>query len=137
MTTQIKFMDELHEEKFASIGERMKHLDEYHKAAAYLLALDVVCREHINDLFDFDEDIIKPEGLNKDWQTSTSRKTTRLLLNLWNGCSSDGEKGKDEDGYEVELPSQHYAPDNIFNCSYAPYYFEAIRIRFPIFFDAD
>ena len=137
MTRPIKFYDELHEAKFASIGAKMKYLDEYHKAAAYLLSLDVVCREHIADLFDFDEDVIRPDGLEKDWQTGTSRKTSRLLFNLWNGHCSDGQKGKDEDGYEVELPSENYAVDNIFNCSYAPYYCEAIRIRFPIFFEAD
>jgi len=133
----MRFYDEEHEEKFVEFCQKMKYLDEYHKAAAYLLALDVVCREHIADLFDFAEDVIKPDGLDKDWQTSTSRKTTRLLLNLWNGYCSDGKKGRDEDGYEVELPSENYAVDNIFNCSYAPYYFEAVRIRFPIFFDED
>lgn len=133
----MNFFDESHEAKYNEFCGRMKYLDEYHKAVAYLLALDVVCREHTPDLFDFSEDVIKPDGLHKDWQTGTSRKTTRLLFNLWNGYCSDGETGKDKDGYEVELPSQYYAADNIFNCNYAPYYFEAIRIRFPIFFDAD
>lgn len=133
----MKFFDESHETKYNEFCNRMKYLDEYHKAVAYLLALDTVCREHPTALFDFGEDIIKPDGLHKDWQTGTSRKTTRLLFNLWNGYCSDGETGKDKDGYEVELPSQYYAADNIFNCNYAPYYFEAIRIRFPIFFDAD
>ena len=127
----MKFFDESHEAKYNEFCGRMKYLDEYHKAAAYLLAVDTVCREHPTDLFDFSEDVIKPDGLHKAWQTGTSRKTTRLLFNLWNGYSSDGEKGKDE----VELPSQYYAPDNIFNCNYALYYCEAIRIRFPIFFD--
>ena len=131
----MRFCDDIHEANFVEICRKMKCQDEYHKAVAYLLALDVVCREHTADLFDFSEDVIIPEALDKGWQTGTSRKTTRLLFNLWNGYCSDGEIGKDKDGYEVELPSQYYAVDNIFNCNYAPYFFEAIRIRFPIFFN--
>lgn len=131
----MRFSDDRHEAKYDEFCSRMKRLDEYHTSVAYLLALDVVCRVHPTDLFDFSEDIICPDALNKAWQTSTSCKTTRLMFNLWNGYCSDGETGNDKDGYEVELPSKNYAVDNIFSCTYAPYYFEAIRLRFPIYFD--
>lgn len=123
----IIFKDKEHKEKYISICSRMKYLDEYHKAAAYLLSLDEVCRKHISDIFDFEEDVIKPQGLHKDWQTGTSLKTTRLLFNLWNGYNSEGEP------LEEEQPSGNYTPDNIFSCSYAPYYWQAIRLRFPVY----
>lgn len=128
----MRFLDEEHKEKFDEFCSRMKHLDEYHTSAAYLLSLDVVCRKHTTELFDFYEDIICPEGLKKAWQTSTSSKTTRLLFNLWNGYCTE-----EKDGYEEPQPSENYAVDNIFNCNYAPYYFEAIRLRFPNFFEED
>lgn len=37
-----------------------------------------------------------------------------------------------KNGEEVYVPSKYYAPNNIFNCTYAPYYFEAIKMRFEI-----
>lgn len=121
----IKFYDDEHEELYNELCSRMKYLDCYHQTAAYLLALDSVCRQHINDIFDFSEDVIKPECLNKPWQTSTSRKTTRLMYNLWNGYNSEGEP------LEEEQPSTNYTPEHIFACSYAPYYWQAIKLRYP------
>lgn len=121
----IIFKDKEHEKRYTSISTKMKYLDEYHKAAAYLLSLDEVCRKHISDIFDFEEDAIIPEGLHENWQTGTSRKTTRLMFNLWNGYNSEGEP------LEEEQPSGNYTPEHIFSCSYAPYYWQAIRLRFP------
>lgn len=127
----MKFYDETHEAMFADICDKMKRLDDYHKSVAYLLALDVACRQHINDLFDFGEDVIIREGLHKGWQTGTSQKTTRLMFNLWNGCSSDGDTYTDTDGYECNMPSSYYAVDEIFCTTYAPFYYEAIKLRYP------
>jgi hypothetical protein len=57
------------------------------------------------------------------------------MFNLWNGCHSDGETYTDRHGEEVELPSYRYTVDEIFNCSYAPYYWQAIRLRYPLYAD--
>lgn len=126
-----KFYDKEHENAFYNILNRMKNTDCYHQAVAYLFALDTVCRQHLDDLFDFDENLIKRDGLHNGWQTGTSTKTTRLAFNLWNGCSSDGDTYLDEDGYKSDLPSSAYSVAEIFCCSYAPYYYEAIKIRYP------
>ena len=123
----IIFKDKEHEKRYTSICTKMKYLDEFHRSTAYLLSLDEVCRKHISDIFDFEEDAIIPEGLHENWQTGTSRKTTRLMFNLWNGYNSEGEP------LEEEQPSGNYTPDNIFSCSYAPYYWQAIRLRFPVY----
>lgn len=140
----ILFADKTHEELFFSLFKRMKRKDCYHGSAAYLLGLDTVLREHINDVFDFSEDIIKPNGLNKAWQTGTSKKTTRLLFNLWNSTYKDIEpeadpEDEDEDETEdiqerVARSSQYYAVDYIFSCSYAAYYVQAIQLRYPEYF---
>lgn len=127
------FYDIIHETAYNDICNRMKYVDCYHRSLAYLLALDIVLRKHIEAVYDFEEDIIKIDALSKGWQTGTSLKTTRLAFNLWNGCCNDGEEYIDNDGYKVPLPSSYYSPEQIFNCSdYAPYYWQAIQIRFGI-----
>ena len=130
-SVEIRFEDDEHEHKFDEICRKMKHLDCYHLSLAYLLSLDKVLREHTDEVFDFQEDGIKREGLHKGFQTGTSMKTTRLAFNLWNGCCSDGQNYTDKYGYEMELPSCYYTPEQIFSCTdYAPYYWQAIQIRF-------
>ena len=124
------FSDKSHETAYNEICSRMNYLDYYHRSLAYLLALDKVLREHIEAVYDFQEDGIKRDGLHKGFQTGTSKKTTRLAFNLWNGCCDDGEIYTDKDGYKIDLPSRYYAPDEIFSCSYAPYYWQTIQIRF-------
>lgn len=128
---KIKFRDKSHKDLYIFYLSEMNYIDCYHRSLAYLLSLDTVLREHIEDVFDFQEDGIKRDGLNKGFQTGTSKKTTRLAFNLWNGCYDDGETYTDKDGYETELPSSYYTPEQIFNCKeYAPYYWQAIQIRF-------
>ncbi len=47
------------------------------------------------------------------------------MFNLWNGWAYD------EDDLDKRIPSIDYAVDNIFcEAEYAPYFYEAIRIRF-------
>lgn len=58
----IKFQSEKHERDFRALLSKMKSKDCYHKAVAYLLMLDEVCNKHIDDLFDFEKDVIKLKG---------------------------------------------------------------------------
>lgn len=122
---RITFADEEHRKLFVKICGKFKQIDPYHLAVAYLLSVDRVIRPHINKVFDFDEDVIKPESLRESWQTSTSLKTSRLLFNLWNGYDSEGEP------ISEEKTSPYYTPEHIFSCSYAPYYWQAIKLRYP------
>ena len=125
------FQDEEHEKLFNKLCEKMPYLDGYHLSLAYLLTMDSVLRHHIGALYDVKKDVIIFEGLNKPFQTSTSLKTTRLAFNLWNGTVYDSD---DPETYiDTNGEKKYYAPDNIFNCNYTPYYFEAIKIRFEIF----
>lgn len=133
-SVEIRFEDDEHEHKFDEICRKMKRHDSYHMAVAYLFSLDTACRYHIDDVFDFDGDGIKLDGLRKAWQTSTSRRTTHLAFNLWNGCCYDGQTYIDKNGYEADLPSAEYTPDSIFCDNLAEYFFEAIRIRYPQYF---
>lgn len=129
--TEKMFKDDEHRQTFTGIINKMKKSDVYHMAVAYLLALDTVTRQHVSEIFDFEGDCIKMEALHKPWQTGTSRKTTRLSFNLWNSCCSDGETYTDEDGCTRDLPSRHFAVDDIFCSEHAPYYWQALKIRYP------
>ena len=133
------FKDNKHESYFYHFIDKMKlrHSDPERVALAYLLALNEDCRSHINDLYDFEERVILPEGLEQEWQTHTSLKTTRLAFNLYNGYCYDGQTYKGSDGYEMDLPSRYFTPVEIFCCSYAPYYWQAIKIRYPEYTEED
>lgn len=122
----MKFKDEYHETLFWVIMQKMNRNDVYHQSVAYLIALDDVCRDHVEEIYDFEEQCINLECLDKAWQTGTSLKTTRLAFNLWNGYCIDPE---------TDLPSGDYSVSEIFCCSYAPYYWEAVKIRYPEYID--
>lgn len=116
------YYDEAHKAAYSALCAQMRYLDCYHRALAYLLALDEVLREHVADVYDCNEDCIRLDGLHQPWQTGTSAATTRLAFNVWNGFAGD-----DEDD------ASNYTPEQIFSRrEYAPYYWQAIRIRFEI-----
>ena len=133
----IKFRNMTHETNYHFIRTLMKKSDIERKVLAYLFSLDVVCCIHIREIYDFDENTIIPNALDKEWQTSISRKTTRLAFNLFNGCCSDGETYIGSDTFEELLPSAYFTPVNLFCCEYAPYYIEALKMRFPEYFKED
>ncbi len=64
------------------------------------------------------ERLIKPEALHEGWQTGGSARLTRLAFNLWNGYVEKGEESLS-------------TPYEMFDCGYAPYFYEAIRIKYP------
>lgn len=125
------FYDKYHQTLFTNITQRMKNADCYHIAVAYLISLDSVCSEHLEDVFDFENDFIKPECLHSGWQTGTSGKTLRLAFNLWNGYCSNGDTYTDKNGHHSPLPSGDDSVDSIFCSTYAPYYWEAVKLRYP------
>lgn len=119
---EVIFNSAKHRDAFDMFCGKMKYLDCYHEAVAYLLALDVVLREYVDEVFNFEDDVIIPEGLSLGFQTGTSKATTRLLFNLWNGYT-----GSDSEYDRVD----YYSVADIFCRPYAPYYWQAIRIRYP------
>lgn len=117
----IKFLNAHHKTNYEKLINKMNLKDDYHLPLAYLFSLNSDCYKHINDLFDFEDDSIKIDGLNKAWQTSTSLQTVRLAFNLWNGYCYDGNDEVDS----------NFCVNNIFCCSYAEYFSQAIKLRYP------
>ena len=122
----IHFIDNAHEtfylEKLALAEQEGKRIDSYFRSLLYLLGLTEDTRTHFLELFDWDEWGICFEGLSAGWQTGGTIRITRLAFNLWNGCRSDDP--------ESEVPDAEYLPDSIFDCSFLPFFFEAIQLRF-------
>ena len=92
--------------------------DVYYRALFYTLGLCRETQEHVEDIFDFEERSIKPEALYAGWQTGQSLRLTLIAFNLWNGWTLTGK--------------EHLStPYELFDCSFAPYFWEAIRLRYP------
>lgn len=118
----IEFMHNVHESSYFDLLHIMKSTGCIHRSLAYLLSLDKVCRCHVTEIFDFEEDCIKLHCLGAGWQTPSSRRTICLAFNLWNGCCYD----------EHDNISFLFTVDSIFsgcNC-YNPYYLTAIKLRY-------
>ena len=114
---KILFNSYAHKDFYLSMQKDCKVWDCYHRAFFYCIGISEDTRKNIDQLFDFNEDQINPDGLYKGWQTSGSIAVCRLAFNLWNGF------------YEDDNPSC-YTPENIFCCNYAKWFWQAIRVRY-------
>lgn len=114
------FKNEEHKKSYEEFKLRacISEFDKERQSLFYLLALLEDTRNHINDLYDFEENWIKPEGISEAWQTGDTTKITTLAFNLYNGW-------RDEDG-------EDYSPLHLFSVSNdnRGYLLEAIKIRF-------
>lgn len=125
----MKFIDEEHEEfynKKLMVLQAYGKADVYYKSITYTLSICEVTRQHFDNIFNIKKGEINIDSIQEAYQTSTSLKTTRLAFSLWNRCNYDSEAD-----IENDKVSTYYNPSEIFCCSYAPYFFEAIKIRFP------
>ena len=123
----VKFIDFEHQKFYEQKLKEMENTtDVYRKALIYTLAICPVTREHFSDIFDLKKGEININSINAPYQTGTSAKVTRLAFSLWNRCNYDNEED-----IENNKPSIYYNPSEIFCCSYAPYFWQAIQIRYP------
>lgn len=123
VNTKLLFRNEEHENNYYAVLNQMHSSDCYHKSIAYLFALDSTLNDHIQDVFDFNQDCIKRDALQKDWNTSSSRRSLRLAFNLWNGCYFDNDI--------QDTTSELYSVSEIFcNMEFFEYYIVAVKLRF-------
>ncbi len=115
------FKDNKHKEFYENTIkqiEEIRKIDGYYRSFIYTLGICEITRKHVNEIFDMASQEIKPDALVKNWQTGSSKKVTELSFNLWNDFAGDDEKANCQ-------------VSHIFSCSYAPYFYEAIKLRFP------
>ena len=112
----ITFRSGNHEKNYHALIATMSSISNKHKALAYLFSLDPMCLSHIHELYSFEERRPLTTGLQAEWHTANSHKTSLLAFNLY-------------DGYTEGLDSSPYSLFS--DCDYTPYYLEAIKLRFP------
>lgn len=123
------FIDSEHEKFYNEKLEELKNYgktDVYYKSLIYTLGICETTRENFTRIFNIRKGEINIDSINAAFQTSTSAKTTRMAFSLWNRCMYDSE----EDLKNGKMSSE-YNPSQIFCCSYAPYFYEGIKIRYP------
>lgn len=126
----MNFIDDEHKSFFEN---KMKELDKlgkkdvYYKSLVYTLGICETTREHFKEIFNINQSEVNLDSIQKGWQTGTSEKVTRMAFNLWNHSLMYDS----EDDLDKEKISSSYAPSEIFCCSFAPYFWEAIKIRYP------
>ena len=125
----MKFIDVKHKEFW---NEKLKEMevmgktDVYYKSIVYTLGICDTTRQHFKDIFNLKTGKINIDSLQSPYQTGTSAKVTRMAFSLWNRCNYDSEKDIDNG-----VLSSKYNASEIFACSYAPYFYEGIKIRYP------
>ena len=72
---------------------------------------------------------VKTECLREGWQTSGSVKAIRMAFNLY--CNGAPSVDDYRDAEEQLQECSQYNVEELFCCSYAPYFWQAIQIRYP------
>lgn len=96
--------------------------------------MNIVCffagtRANIDRIYDFKTGCVKPECLHDGWQTSGSMKIVRIAFNLYCDGTLSVFGIEDADGQLQECG--YYTVSDLFCCSYARYFWEAVRICYP------
>ena len=126
---ELIFISEAHEKFYYEKLKEVRYEDVYHKALVYCLGICNDTRNNIDRIYDFKTGLVKPKCLKEGWQTSGSVKVIRMAFNLYcNGMPSvSNYKKKDEQLEESSL----YSVEELFCCTYAPFFWQAIQIRYP------
>ena len=73
--------------------------------------------------------MVKPECLHDGWQTSGSVRVVRMAFNLY--CNGTPSLYEYEDTEEQVKECGRYSAEELFCCSYAPFFWQAVQIRYP------
>ena len=101
----------------------------YHKALCYCLGINDDTRRNANRIYDFKTGCVKTECLHEGWQTSGSVKVVRMAFNLY--CNGTPSVDDCKDAEEQINECRQYTVEELFCCAYAPYFWQAIQIRYP------
>lgn len=123
------FKNEQHERFFEEYLTKCRYRDVYHAALVYCLGISEDTRNNVNRIYDFKSGFVKTECLHEGWQTSGSLKIIRMAFNLYNNGTPSVY---DYDDSEEQLEEcQKYTVEDLFCCGYAPYFWQAVKIRYP------
>lgn len=86
-------------------------------------------RRNVDRIYNFKTGCVKPECLHEGWQTSGSAKVVRMAFNLY--CNGTPSVDDEQDTEEQVDECRRYSVEDLFCCCYAPYFWQAIQIRYP------
>jgi hypothetical protein len=125
----INFISEAHEKFYYEKLKKVQYQDVYHKALCYCLGISDDTRRNINNIYDFKTGCVKTECLHEGWQTSGSMKVVRMAFNLY--CNSTPSVDDYTETEEQVNECRRYTVEDLFCCAYAPFFWQAIQIRYP------
>lgn len=130
---KIKFNGEEHERFYNEYLKKCRYIDAYHQALVYTLGICEDTRKNFNSIYDIKSGLVKTECLRQGWITSGSARVIRIAFNLYcNGTPSVNDY--EDDHEEALLECRRYTAEDLFCCSYAIYFAEALKIRYPEYF---
>jgi len=98
------------------------------KALVYALGICSDTRRRFNSIYNIKDKCIVPNTLHSEWQTGSSLKAMRLAFQLFTDSTpSVFLKPSAPDVDECK----RYSVSDVFSCSLAPYFVEAIKLRYP------
>lgn len=112
------FESKEHHQFYLKCMEQSTKNDTYHRALFYTLGINPDTRRNIYEIYDFKTNLIHLNVLRKGWQTSGSYQVCLLAFNLFNG-------------YTPKTQSSRSTPYELFDSMEAPYFMQAIKIKFP------
>ena len=128
-TRTITFKNEAHKKFYMEYLQKCRYQDVYHKALVYCLGIDEDTRNHVNSIYDFKTGCVITECLHEGWQTSGSVRVVRMAFNLY--CNGTPSVFDYDDAEEQVDECRRYTVEELFCCAYAPYFWQAVQIRYP------
>ena len=125
----IIFISDAHEKFYYEKLQEVRYQDVYHKALCYCLGINGDTRKNADRIYNFKTGSVKTKCLHEGWQTSGSLKVVRMAFNLY--CNSTPSVWDYEDAEEQVNECRQYTVEDIFCCAYAPYFWQAVQIRYP------
>lgn len=125
----IIFISDAHEKFYYEKLKEVRYQDVYHKALLYCLGISDDTRRNVYRIYDFKTGNVKTECLQEGWQTSGSMKVVRMAFNLY--CNGTPSVFDYDDTEEQIVECKEYTVEELFCCSYAPFFWQAIQIRYP------
>ena len=124
------FINEEHHRFYSSTLKRFLNPAAPEKALCYCLGIHPAIRWHVDHIYDFSTKQVTPECIHEGWVASAEdpediRTVIRMAYNLYGGTPSVAEA--DDQLREC----QKYTANELFGCRYAPYFWEAIKLRYP------
>lgn len=127
-----KFMSAEHKAFFEEKVQKY-HIenDRYRLAAIYVLGLSKNCRNNFSHCYD--GHCCNDEAVTREWVTSDDARVLRFAFGLYGARIFTAYL---YDDYESKYwEAEKYNPADLFDCRYAPYFFEAVKLLHPYYFE--